>query len=101
MAEGNFTLEQLQVFAKAYWHHVKVFRLYLAGAMTAVTEEESLQITLTSILADEYGLFPQDGAASDPTFQSGVAVPPLSHPSLFRKFMRSLGLQDDDWLDPA
>lgn len=83
IAAGIFTLAQIQTFAKAYYHHVRVFRLYLAGAITVVPDEEELQTALVAILGDEYGIL-------------GGAEEGNSHPALFRAFCASLGLERAD-----
>ena len=49
MAKGDYDLQFLRKYALHYYEHVRVFRLYLAGAMTAVPVEES-QVTLSEIM---------------------------------------------------
>jgi len=71
-------------FALHYYEHVRVFRLYLAGAMTVVPIED-FQITLSEILADEFGVRLHGEPDVD------------GHPALFRRFMLSLGLTEEDW----
>ena len=87
IALGKFDLPTLQKFALLYYEHVKVFRLYLAGAMT-IMPSEGLQIMLAKIIADEFGL------PSNKPSQSNLD----SHPELFRKFMFSIGLTEKDWV---
>jgi pyrroloquinoline-quinone synthase len=85
-ALGDFTEAQLRHFALVYYQHVKRFRLYIAGAIT-ISPAEDLQRVLAENLADEYGV--------------ALAGQPLadSHPEMYRKFMRSLGLSEVDWKD--
>lgn len=71
-------------FALHYYEHVRVFRLYLAGAMTVVPVE-AFQVVLAEILADEFGVRLHGEPDVD------------GHPALFRRFMASLGLTEDDW----
>jgi len=69
-----------------YYPHVREFRRYLAGAIT-VASVESLQAELAEILAEEYGRrFDPDLMAYTP-----------AHPELYRDFMRSLGVTEDEW----
>lgn len=84
-AAGGFDLPLLQKFALLYYEHVKIFRLYLAGAMTVMPSED-LQIALAEIIGDEFGI-----AAHEPS------EPAASHPELFRQFMRSIGLTENEW----
>lgn len=84
MAVGDYDLEFLRKYALHYYEHVRVFRLYLAGAMTVVPIE-AFQVTLSEIIADEFGVRLYDEPDVD------------GHPELFRRFMRSLGLTEDDW----
>ena len=67
-----------------YYEHVRVFRLYLAGAMTVVPVE-GLQVILSEVIADEFGV----RLYGEPDVDG--------HPELFRRFMRSLGLTESDW----
>lgn len=87
ISDGAFDLEALQRFALIYYEHVKVFRLYLAGAMT-IMPTELLQVTLARILTDEFWLATQ-----------ATGQPASSHPELYRDFMRSIGLTAKDWND--
>jgi pyrroloquinoline quinone (PQQ) biosynthesis protein C len=84
MAKGEYDLKFLQQFALHYYEHVRVFRLYLAGAMTAVPIE-AFQVKLAEIIADEFGV----RLFGEPDVDG--------HPELFRRFMRSIGLTEDDW----
>jgi pyrroloquinoline-quinone synthase len=63
---------------------VRRFRLYVAGALTIAPSEE-LQTVLAENLADEYGI----PLAGQP--------PQDSHPEMFRRFMRSMGLDETVW----
>lgn len=83
-AEADLGHEDFRRFALAYYQHVLRFRLYVAGALT-VAPSEPLQVALSEILADEYGVHISGRPAAD------------SHPEMFRNFMRSLGLTEEDW----
>lgn len=84
MEQGAYDLDFLRKYALHYYEHVRVFRLYLAGAMTAVPVED-FQVILSEIIADEFGV----RLYGEPDVDG--------HPELFRRFMRSLGLTEDDW----
>ncbi len=88
IATGSFDLDQLRAFAGMYYGHVRQFRKYLAGAIT-VSSVEPLQEALAEILAEEYG------RRFDPKL--GDFGP--SHPELYRRFMRSIGMNPEDWHD--
>lgn len=81
---GDFDAAELRRFALAYYRHVVRFRLYIAGALT-IAPTERLQIVLARNLADEYGVHV---AGQSPNF---------SHPEMFRRFMRSIGLTETEW----
>ena len=83
MAKGDYDLDFLRKYALHYYEHVRVFRLYLAGAMTVVPVEE-FQVILSEIIADEFGV----RLYGEPDVDG--------HPELFRRFMRSLGLTEAD-----
>lgn len=84
LARGEYDLAFLRRFALHYYEHVRVFRLYLAGAMTVVPVE-AFQVILSEVIADEFGVRLHGEPDVD------------GHPELFRRFMRSLGLSEDDW----
>lgn len=83
-AHHELSLEDLQLFAELYYPHVQRFRHYLAGALTVAPSEE-LQTALAEIMADEYGI------------HLAGHEPEKSHPELFRDFMRSLGITEQEW----
>jgi len=83
-ALGDFDEARLRQFALLYYQHVRRFRLYIAGAIT-IAPSEALQRVLAENLADEYGV----ALAGQPVADS--------HPEMYRKFMRSLGLSEADW----
>ncbi len=85
MESGDFTFQQLKRFALCYYGHVKVFRTYLAGALT-IADNENLEVALAEIIGDEYGIS-EDSSISDK----------LSHPEQFRRFMKSLGIKEEEW----
>ena len=84
METGEYDIDFLRKYALYYYEHVRVFRLYLAGAMTVVPIE-AFQVVLSEIIADEFGVRLYDEPDVD------------GHPELFRRFMRSLGLTEEDW----
>lgn len=84
MASAELSLDFLQRFALYYYEHVRVFRLYLAGAMTVVPNE-AFQVVLSEVLADEFGVRLHGEPDVD------------GHPALFRRFMSSLGLTEAEW----
>ncbi|MFB6423860.1 iron-containing redox enzyme family protein [Streptomyces microflavus] len=85
-AQADLDEDLIKQFALMYYQHVLRFRLYIAGALT-VAPSEKLQVALSEILADEYGVH----LAAHP--------PADSHPEMFRKFMLSAGLTEADWSD--
>merc|ERR1711871_61712 len=84
LASSSEDLAFWRKFSLHYYEHVRVFRLYLAGAMTVVPIED-FQIVLSEILADEFGVRLHGEPDVD------------GHPALFRRFMASLGLTENDW----
>eukprot|EP01083_Nonionella_stella_P072608 195831_1 len=85
MSLGQYSLEQLRQYALMYYQHVRVFRLYLAGAMTVI-DNEGLQRALSETIADEYGIS-----------LYGESLCKKGHPQLFRDFMISLNLTETEW----
>jgi pyrroloquinoline-quinone synthase len=69
---GHLTGEQLQTYAKEYYHHVKAFPTYLS-ALHSRCEEPGLRRVLLNNLIDE--------EAGEP-----------NHPDLWRSFIQALGV---------
>ncbi|QYJ15518.1 4-chloro-allylglycine synthase [Rubrobacter xylanophilus DSM 9941] len=76
--------EGVRTFAIQYYRHVRVSRLYLAALISNCDRDEGLQLALASILFDEYGgLNPEE-----------------THPALYRRFLRALGIGEEEWEAP-
>ncbi|MGI8649560.1 MAG: TenA family transcriptional regulator [Rubrobacter sp.] len=81
---GDADEEGMRTFAVQYYRHVRVSRLYLAALISNCKDDEALQLSLATVLFDEYGeLRPED-----------------THPALYRRFMAALGLTEEEWSEP-
>ena len=82
--EGDASEEGVRTFAIQYYRHVRVSRLYLAALISGCRKDEKLQLALAEILFDEYGhLDPEE-----------------THPALYRRFLRALGIGEEEWEAP-
>ncbi len=82
--DGEADEEGVRTFAIQYYRHVRVSRLYLAALISNCRDNEGLQLALADILFDEYGhLDPEE-----------------THPALYRRFLRALGIGEDEWEAP-
>ena len=82
--EGDADESGVRTFAIQYYRHVRVSRLYLAALISSCREDERLQLALAEILFDEYGhLNPEE-----------------THPALYRRFLRALGVTEEEWEEP-
>jgi pyrroloquinoline-quinone synthase len=82
--DGDADEEGVRTFAIQYYRHVRVSRLYLAALISNCRDDEGLQLALAGILFDEYGhLDPHE-----------------THPALYRRFLRALGISEDEWEAP-
>ncbi|MCP6497902.1 iron-containing redox enzyme family protein, partial [Klebsiella pneumoniae] len=73
--------EGVRTFAIQYYRHVRVSRLYLAALISNCHRDEGLQLALASILFYEYGgLNPEE-----------------THPALYRRFLKALGIGEEEW----
>jgi pyrroloquinoline-quinone synthase len=82
--EGDVSEEGVRTFAIQYYRHVRVSRLYLAALISGCREDEKVQLALAEILFDEYGhLNPEE-----------------THPALYRRFLRALGISEEEWEAP-
>jgi pyrroloquinoline-quinone synthase len=82
--DGDAGEEGVRAFAIQYYRHVRVSRLYLAALISNCRDDERLQLALAGILFDEYGrLNPEE-----------------THPALYRRFLGSLGISEDEWEAP-
>jgi len=82
--DGEAGEEGVRAFAIQYYRHVRVSRLYLAALISSCREDEGLQLALAGILFDEYGhLNPWE-----------------THPALYRRFLRALGITEEEWEAP-
>jgi pyrroloquinoline-quinone synthase len=82
--DGDAGEEGVRTFAIQYYRHVRVSRLYLAALISNCGHDEALQLALAEILFDEYGHLNPDE----------------THPALYRRFLRALGITEDEWEDP-
>jgi hypothetical protein len=118
MAEGDMTLEQLNVFARHYFNQVKNTRQCVAlalgrfhtmmdrgeGELSTILSELT-QVVLAGLLSDEYGTGAHahggshsSGASSgSPALDIGQLFAPTTHPGLFRRFLDALGASADDY----
>ncbi|TCJ16065.1 iron-containing redox enzyme family protein [Rubrobacter taiwanensis] len=82
--EGDVDEEGVRAFAIHYYRHIRVSRLYLAAVISNARDDEPLQLALAGILFDEYG----------------ELDPERTHPALYRRFMRALGITEEEWAAP-
>ena len=82
--EGDASEEGVRTFAIQYYRHVRVSRLYLAALISNCRDDEGLQLALAGILFDEYGHLDPDE----------------THPALYRRFLRALGIAEEEWEAP-
>jgi len=82
--DGDVSPEGVRTFAIQYYRHVRVSRLYLAAVISNCRDDEGLQLALADVLFDEYGhLNPEE-----------------THPALYRRFLRALGIDEEEWESP-
>ena len=82
--DGEADEEGVRTFGIQYYRHVRVSRLYIAALISGCREDEGLQLALAGILFDEYGhLKPEE-----------------THPALYRRFLRALGVSQEEWEEP-
>lgn len=82
--DGEVDAEGVRTFAIQYYRHVRVSRLYLAALISGCRDDEGLQLALAEVLFDEYGhLDPEE-----------------THPALYRRFLRALGISEEEWEEP-
>ncbi len=82
--DGDTTPEGVRTFAVHYYRHIRVSRLYLAALISGCRDDERLQLALAEILFDEYGhLNPNE-----------------THPALYRRFLRALDINEEEWEEP-
>lgn len=82
--DGDASEAGVRTFAIQYYRHVRVSRLYLAALISGCRDDEGLQLALAGILFDEYGhLNPEE-----------------THPALYRRFLRALGISEEEWKAP-
>ena len=82
--EGDASEEGVRTFAIQYYRHVRVSRLYLASLISNCGHDEQLQLALAEILFDEYGHLNPDE----------------THPALYRRFLKALGVTEEEWEAP-
>ena len=83
--EGDVSAEGVRTFAIQYYRHVRVSRLYLAALISNCGHDEKLQLALAEILFDEYGHL----------------NPGETHPALYRRFLKALGITEEEWEAPT
>jgi pyrroloquinoline-quinone synthase len=83
-AEGGVDGEGIRNFAVQYYRHVRVSRLYLAALISRCRDDEGLQLALAEVLFDEYGHLNPDE----------------THPALYRRFLKALGIGEAEWEEP-
>jgi len=82
--DGDAGEEGVRTFAIQYYRHVRVSRLYLAALISNCRDDEGLQLALADVLFDEYGhLNPEE-----------------THPALYRRFLKALGISEEEWGAP-
>jgi len=79
--EGDASEEGVRTFAIQYYRHVRVSRLYIAALISSCRDDEALQLALAGILFDEYGHLNPDE----------------THPALYRRFLKALGITEEEW----
>ena len=82
--EGDASEEGVRTFAIQYYRHVRVSRLYIAALISGCRDDEGLQLALAGILFDEYGHLNPDE----------------THPALYRRFLKALGISEEEWEAP-
>jgi pyrroloquinoline-quinone synthase len=82
--DGETDEEGVRTFAVQYYRHVRVSRLYLAALIAGCGHDEKLQLALAEVLFDEYGHL----------------KPEQTHPALYRRFLRSLDVTEEEWEAP-
>lgn len=117
VAAGEITLQQLKVFARHYFNQVKNTRQCVALALgrfhsfmkrpegqLSTAMSEMTQVILAGLLSDEYGtVVSHDYADGHEQFQGATSVDigklfsPITHPTLFRRFLDALGLPLTDY----
>ena len=79
-SKGNLSEEQVKTFALHYYQHAKMFSHYIANIIPKIPHEWD-RMAMVKNLIDEYGNLNPD----------------KTHPALFRKFLKALGLEKKDW----
>lgn len=82
--DGEVDAEGVREFAVQYYRHIRVSRLYLAALISNCRDDEKLQLALAEILFDEYGHLNPDE----------------THPALYRRFLRALDIDEEEWEAP-
>jgi hypothetical protein len=116
MAEGDMTLEQLNVFARQYFNQVKNTRQCVALALgrfhtmidrgdgeLSIIVSELTQMVLAGLLSDEYGTgghghgHSHSHAPTSSALNIGQLFGSITHPGLFRRFLDALGASARDY----
>jgi pyrroloquinoline-quinone synthase len=84
------TIHQIQTFGLQHYQLVKVFVNYMTNLLPRIPDREAA-VLFRHVFDDEFG------AVSGRPATAGQATIFRSHPALYRNFLRSLGLADEDW----
>ncbi len=79
---GKVNKEHIKLFAEQYYCFSRHFSRYLA-ALVAITPDEASRAPLIKNLHEEYGGRQEENRDMDPE---------LTHPAIFRRFLRSVGI---------
>lgn len=79
-SKGGLSQEQIKIFSIHYYKHAKMFSHYIANIIPKIPHEWDRMLMVKNLM-DEYGNL-------DLT---------KTHPALFRKFLKALGLEKKDW----
>jgi len=79
-SQGNLSEERIKIFALHYYRHAKMFSHYIANIIPRIPHEKDRMLMVKNLM-DEYGNL----------------SPEKTHPALFRKFLKGLGLKKEDW----
>lgn len=119
ITEGQLNWDQLTAFSKQYFNQVKNTRQCVAlalgrfhsfvGGLDGATNSalsELTQIVLAGLLCDEYGMTgshshgrPEDNEdeCAQAVVDIGRLFSPVTHPALFRRFLKSIGVAPGDY----
>jgi len=79
-SKGGLSTAQLKVFGLQHYQLVRIFVNYMTNLLPRIPDPDAGKL-LRSVFDDEFGQYT--------IFRS--------HPALYRKFLKSFGLEDEDW----